>query len=584
MSIVNQIQSLFGASNKEITLRNFDKHAKRAIKMIDEGENVFITGKAGTGKTTLLRAILDRNAKKHKKNIAVLAPTGVAAENAGGMTLHNFLRLPMKPYLPDHTVLPTLYKLEPGMINVVQNLDTLIIDEISMVRCDMLDATDMILRHYRNSRKPFGGLQLVMFGDLYQLSPVVKPDEWAEMQKYYKYVYFFCSYVFKKMRYKVVELTKVYRQEDGYFVDLLNNIRVAEVRKQDLDDLDRRYEPNFNPGVYDDVVTLMTHVRMTDEWNDRMYNLLNRKEYEYTASARNWYGERFPADYHLKLKVGTRVMFLRNTDSYKNGTMGRVAKLTNDSIIVRKDDGTLVDVQKSKWEQLEYTVDQENKTIYTEVSGTYSQFPLKLAWAVSIHKSQGLTFDEVAIDAAKAFTFGQVYVALSRCRTLEGIHLLTRITYQKITADEVVTEYLKCIDEDGNVSLPEEFEPIKYEKTPLVLYIRRGRFEKIKNGELVNYKHAIDSDNKEKLFFHKNSVPCINKAFAHLQKEWSIYDTNGGHCPFVQRQYKKVTFKCSDMWQQLDAEIEGHTEIYINYDGAWAFRFRISKVSNIRYM
>lgn len=563
---------------------SFGPEAERAIELIEKGENIFITGKAGTGKTTLLKEILDRNKKHHNKNIIVLAPTGVAAENAGGMTMHNFLRIPLKPYLPEHTVLPTLYKLEPGTEEVVRNLDVLIIDEVSMVRCDMLDATDMILRHYRNSRKPFGGVQLIMFGDLYQLSPVVKAEEWEEMRNYYKFVYFFCSYVFKKMNYKVVELLHIYRQEDTYFKDLLNNIRVAEVNKKDLDNLDSRLDPNFNPGVYDDVVTLMTHVDMTNSWNNRMFSMLNTNEMTYDATANNWWGERFPAEYHLSLKVGARVMFLRNTDEYKNGTMGRVEHLYSDCIFVRKDNGELVNVKKAKWEQLEYIVDKKTRTIYTEVSGTFNQFPLKLAWAVSIHKSQGLTFDEVAIDASKSFTFGQVYVALSRCRTLEGIHLLSRIPYQKIMADEVVTEYLKCIDKYGNVKLPEEFEPIKYEQEPLVLYISQRPFENFKSGIKKNYHHSIDFDNKEKLFLHKKGKICVNKAFAHINKDWKYYDTNNGHCPFVKRQYKKVTFKCSALSQQFDAEIDGYTEIYINPDDYWAFRFRVTRISNIRPM
>ena len=218
--LINKDQAVFEDYNKQVGSGNVDgqnnytfgPEAEKAMKLMDEGNNLFITGKAGTGKTTLLQEILKRNQNAKKKNIVVLAPTGVAAENAGGMTMHHFLRIPMKPYLPDHTVLPTLYKLEPGTEEVVRNLDVLIIDEVSMVRCDQLDAIDMILKHYRKNRKPFGGVQLVMFGDLYQLSPVVKPEEWEEMKPYYKFVYFFCSYVFKKMQYKVVELMHIYRQ------------------------------------------------------------------------------------------------------------------------------------------------------------------------------------------------------------------------------------------------------------------------------------------------------------------------------------------------------------------------------------
>lgn len=598
--LINKYQPSFDEYNKKMEVDSikktsiskdnsgrytFEPEAERAMKLISEGENLFITGKAGTGKTTLLQEILKRNKNGAKKNIVVLAPTGVAAENAGGMTMHHFLRLPMKPYLPNHKVLPNLYKLEPGIEEVVRNLDVLIIDEISMVRCDQLDATDMILKHYRHNRKPFGGVQLVMFGDLYQLAPVVKLEEWEEMKDCYRFVYFFCSYVLKKMTYKMVELKHIYRQEDGYFKNLLNNIRIADVRKKDLNDLDRCFDPRFAPDVYDDVVTLMTHVKMTEDWNKNMFSKLSNKTYTYDATAHNWWGERMPAEYHLKLKVGSRVMFLRNTDQYKNGTMGRVVYLDCHTIRVQRDTGGYpVDVKMAKWEQLDYTVDKATKTIYTKVSGTFEQYPLKLAWAVSIHKSQGLTFNEVAIDAAKSFTFGQVYVALSRCRTLEGIHLLSRIPCQKIIADEVVTEYLKCIDDDGNVNLPERFEPIKYESQPLVLYVRRGRFYSIRDGELKTYKHCIDDSNAKKLFLHKNGKPCINKAFANEEKEWSIYDTNGGHCPFVKRQYKKVTFRCTDMNRQLDAEIQGYTEIYINADHVWAFKFKILNVKNLRYI
>lgn len=562
----------------------FDRYHKMALSCIAKGENLFITGKAGTGKTTLLREI--RNRFEGKKVVAVLAPTGVAAENANGYTMHSFLRLPLKPYLPQHKVLPNLYQLDDSAADVVRSIEILIIDEISMVRCDMLDATDMILRHYRKSRKPFGGVQLVMFGDLYQLCPVAKQDEWETLKEYYKLLYFFSCYAFKKLKYRVVELKNVYRQDDRDFINLLNDIRTAKVKLEDIQMLDGRYEPKYVPKVKDNVVTLMTHVRMTDDWNEMMFSKVRNKLRTYDGKARNWFGERFPVKYHLELKVGARVMFQRNDNTghqYVNGTLGWVKALHDEYIVVRKDNGELVNVEPAKWEQYKYYVDKKTKTIYTEVSGTYTQFPLKLAWAVSIHKSQGLTFEEVAIDAANSFTFGQVYVALSRCRTLEGIHLLSKIPSQKIIADNVVQQYMESIDMDGNVNLPEEFEPVKYEKGALELNVRRSVFCNIRDGIKKNYNHTIyDTDYAKKIFLHKDGKVCINKIFSSVKKEWSYWDINGGHCPFVVRQYKKAIFICHDMGQRLYADIDGSIEVYqtVDPDGddTWAFRFRIGKV------
>lgn len=552
----------------------FDKQAEKAIKFVDDGESLFITGKAGTGKTTLLKEILRRNEVGSQKNVVILAPTGVAAENAGGMTMHHFFQLPMKPYLPKHKVQPNLYKLKSDIVDVVRSLDLLIIDEISMVRCDMLDAMDDILRHYRKNEKPFGGIQVVMFGDLYQLSPVIRNNEWGEMKEYYQYAYFFCSHALIGMKYKVVELDKVYRQENNCFIDLLNKVRLADISKVDLAELNRRYQPGFSPNVHDDVVTLMTHNKRSNKWNQKMFSLLEGKVVEYKASANDWYGGQYPVAYHLELKVGARVMFLRNTELYKNGTMGRVFSLEDDSIFVRKDDGNIVQVSKAVWKQLKYIVDKKEKTIKIIESGTYIQYPLKLAWAVSIHKSQGLTFDEVAIDASKAFAPGQVYVALSRCRTFEGIHLLSRISNKKILVDDVVKEFQHKIDENGNVLLEEISEPIRQEV--LVLNISRRKFLKLESGEMTAYKHSIDTTNAEQIFLHEKGQICINAVFRNMKRNWSLNDTNDGQCPFILRKYTKVIFRCTDLNKELESNIEG-LEIYLNSENHWAFKFRITE-------
>ena len=559
----------------------YDKDKQHALNLVNDGENLFITGKAGTGKTWLLDIIRERFTGK--KVIAVLAPTGIAAENAKGFTMHSFLRLPIKPYLPEHKTNPGLYQLDGSVESIIKRLDVLIIDEISMVRCDMLDATDMILRKKKKNRKPFGGVQLIMMGDLYQLCPVVKSEEWDTLKKYYQSPYFFSCYALKKLKYKVVELTKIYRQNECKFINMLNNIRTADVGLNDISILDSHIEPNYVPKVKDDVVTLMTHKWMTDEWNDTMFAKLKTKVWYYEGKySKGWYGERPPVKKDLFLKVGSRVMFIRNDNDggqYKNGTMGRVTKLGYDHIEVLKDDGKTVNVEKAIWYQYDYFVDEKTKTIYTEERARYTQFPLKLAWAVSIHKSQGLTFNEVVIDASKSFTFGQVYVALSRCRTLEGIHLLTQIPIQKIMADPIVKSYMASIDEEGNIKLPKKFEPIKYEKKPMVINVARDKFWRIFDGEIKNFNRGIDDQIADQLFIWEKGKLVVDEPFKSIKKDWHYWDSYEGHCPFIQRNYKNIRFESSTENMYFICEIDSKIEVRMNKSNKWSIRFHISKVN-----
>lgn len=554
----------------------------QALSEVRSGVSLFITGEAGTGKTHLLHRIYDELVKK-KNVVAILAPTGIAAENANGFTMHNFLRLPLKPYLPEHKTNPGLYQLSESVERIVNVLDVLIIDEISMVRCDMLDATDMILRHYRRSRKPFGGVQVIMLGDLYQLCPIAKPDEEKTLRKYYGSMYFFSSYALKKLKYKVVRLNTIHRQDEREFINILNNVRIADVNISDLNILDGRVEPDFSPNVNENIVTLMTHNRMTDSWNDTMFDKLKSKPRTFDGKiSGNWFGEHLPAKYHLILKEGARVMFLRNDNEhgfYKNGTMGWVKAMYSDFIVVTKDNGEDVNVEKATWEQLDYYVDEKTKTILSFPVGRYTQFPLKLAWAVSIHKSQGLTFDEVAINAAKTFTFGQVYVALSRCRTLAGIHLLSPIPYHRIKADPIVKHYMECINEDGYVKLPRIFEPIKYEKGCLHINISDKKFDRIYFDEVKNYKHSVDSEYyATQLFQYKNGKICVEPIYESLKEEWHYTDLNNGSLPFIKRHYKKASFECSTTGLRFKAEIEGDIEYKVSTNGLWSFSFRIGKL------
>ncbi len=557
-----------------------DEYQEKALACAMNGENLFITGKAGTGKTTLLRRIKEENLGK--KVVAVLAPTGVAAENAGGYTMHSFLQLPLKPYLPEHKVRPNLYQLDVNQANVIRNIDMLIIDEISMVRCDMLDATDDILRHYRNSSKPFGGVQLVMFGDLFQLCPVAISDEKDTLDDYYESLYFFSCYALRKLKYRVIELETIHRQDNRDFIQILNKVRVANIDYTDIKELDKRVEPDFKPEVTDTVVTLMTHIRKTDEWNLEMFEKLDTKAREYKGRISNKFFERFPVPYRLELKIGARVMFLRNdneNNQYQNGTLGWVRSMSDDVIYVEADNGENVALTRARWDQLKFFVNKKTKTIYSEIVGSYYQFPLKLAWAVSIHKSQGLTFDEVAIDAAKSFTFGQVYVALSRCRTLEGIHLLTKIPAQKIIADDIVQQYMACVGKDGRVHMPKSFERDDYEKEPLRLGVKANKLDSIVSGTTKRYARFIhDEQDARMIFKYENGKICVNKTFASLKKDWKYTDTNNGDCPFIVRKYKEVLFYNTTFSEEVIMKMTTGIDITLDKTTKqWKFEFRFSE-------
>lgn len=564
----------------------FDKHSKEALRLIDEGKNLFITGKAGTGKTTLLGEVVKRLNEKRAISV-VLAPTGVAAENADGVTMHSFLRLPLTPFIPHHRY-SNLYSLDVHAIEVVKKLDVIIIDEISMVRCDMLDAADMILRHYRHNRKPFGGVQLIMFGDLYQLMPVTKEEDWNVLKNHYRYrsCYFFCSEVLQKMDYYVVSLEKVYRQKDRRFISLLNNIRLGVIKAKDIDFLNTRYAPDFDTPNSDSVVMLKVKNKQTDNYNEDQLDKLKGAEKVYWAFEDNWRPEKYPTSFKLIIKKGARVMFVKNDTNkqYVNGTMGYVVGFGDNYIEVKKDGSNRsIYVERQTWDRLSYKINKKTKTVETEVIGSFKQFPLKLAWAVTVHKSQGLTFDEVAVDAAKSFTYGQVYVALSRCRTMEGLHLISKIPSQKIKADPLVKAYLDSISEDGKALPIKDIEDDdEYETNSLVLWISERKYWNIKDGVAHKYSHSVeDSKYAEKIFKTKNGELLINETFKGTRKKYSLFDMNGGNCPFIPRKYKTVTFN-NEWYQPLKVEIVNDIEIRQGKDSydddTWIFEIRLGDI------
>ena len=407
--------------------------AERYIQ--ETGISVFLTGKAGTGKTTFLKHIVAGCSKR----LAVVAPTGVAAVNAGGVTIHSFFQLPLCPYLPDVKELVTEYQmpeknrsLRKDRVKILRTLELLIIDEISMVRADILDAIDATLKRYRKNDRPFGGVQLLMIGDVQQLPPVVTESEKPFMDQVYPSPFFFNSRAFRKLGYIVIELNKIHRQRDAEFTSMLNDIRTGNPSDQTLERLNRRLDPGFDPPSGEYWIRLTTHNHQADSINREKMDALKGKSMIFKAEIDGNYPESaYPAETELRLKKGAQVMFTRNDTSgnsmYFNGKIGTVTSL-DPEIIVTDENGNEIIVNREKWDNVRYEINPETQEIQAVNDGSFTQYPLRAAWAITIHKSQGLTFDRVVIDAGKAFSFGQVYVALSRCRSLDGIVLTTPIT------------------------------------------------------------------------------------------------------------------------------------------------------------
>ena len=416
------------------------------------GVNVFLTGKAGTGKTTFLRELKRRSPKR----MIVVAPTGVAAINAGGVTIHSFFQLPFGPYVPGVTEvvgqgdkLHYTHKFNREKINIIKTIDLLVIDEISMVRADLLDAVDDILRRYRSKNEPFGGVQLLLIGDLQQLAPVVKEDEWALLKQHYASAFFFHSKALAATRYVMIELKHVYRQQDREFVDLLNRVRENRVDTAVLGMLNRRYIPDFKPSDEEGYITLTTHNHQAQRINDVKMAELSTRAYSFKAEVKdNFPTYSYPTEETLVLKQGAQVMFVKNDSSpekrYYNGKIGKITAINDRSIeVVGKEDGLKIQVTPEEWTNTRYTLDEETREITETVEGTFKQYPLKTAWAITIHKSQGLTFERAIVDANAAFAHGQVYVALSRCKTFEGLVLSSPVTMSSLVSDGAIDEFVR---------------------------------------------------------------------------------------------------------------------------------------------
>jgi hypothetical protein len=492
-------------------------------------QNVFLTGKAGTGKTTLLKYIRSHTYKQ----MAVCAPTGVAAINAGGSTIHSFFQFPFTPFLPvvrdngeidaSSLSLPKL-KYNNQRLSIFRNLELLVIDEISMVRADLLDQIDISLRQTRKKyHLPFGGVQLLLIGDMHQLPPVARAEEWRLLQEHYRSPYFFDSYVIRRFPPVYIGLTKVYRQSDQAFIDLLNKVRHNELDPEAHAILNARYRINLSRQEYSENITLTTHNRKADEINDSNLKALPAKLHTYKAVVRDLFPEKsYPAAELLQLKVGARVMFLKNNaeKNYYNGKIGIVTETGKDHITVKcQEDREVIRVSPEAWTNISYKVEKTTKHINEEVLGSFVQIPLRLAWAITIHKSQGLTFDKVIIDAAEAFSAGQVYVALSRCRSLEGLTLSSPIGKDSLRNDSQILDF--AAGHPGEKELGRILSSARSGYTRTVIYdlfdfTAQGESRKELAALLVVYGTRLDGAAKkwlEELFARLDEIQGVDTRF-----------------------------------------------------------------------
>ena len=423
-----------------------------ALQFIEKTDrNLFITGKAGTGKTTFLHKIKSESLKR----MVIVAPTGVAAINAKGVTIHSFFQMPFGPILPNQIANTNQQrKFSKTKIDIIKSLDLVVIDEISMVRADLLDAIDQVMRRYKNRNKVFGGAQILMIGDLQQLAPVVKPNEWSLLQSHYETVYFFSAKAYQEANVVSIELKHIYRQKNENFIKILNEIRTNTLSDASAQILNKNYNPSFSPTKEEGYITLTTHNNRANLINDSELNKLKIKSAFFNAEISGKFSENaYPNAERLELKVGAQVMFLKNDSStdkrYYNGKIGIITAISKETVTVQcPNEPDEIVAEKETWSNINYSINEETKAIKEEMIGAFSQIPLRLAWAITIHKSQGLTFEKAIIDAEASFAHGQTYVALSRCTSLEGLVLKTPITSSAIINDSTVSVFNVSVEEN----------------------------------------------------------------------------------------------------------------------------------------
>lgn len=546
--------------------------------ILETGVHVFLTGKAGTGKTTLLKEILDQTSKR----AVVIAPTGVAAINAGGVTIHSLFQFPLTSFIPSNDFCDPQYftnrsglakhqKLKKDRRTLLVELELLIIDEISMVRADLLDAIDYTLRRIRKNPSPFGGVQLLCIGDLFQLAPVVRESQWNTLKTYYESPFFFDAVSWKAADQVTLELEKVYRQDDEIFISLLNRVRHGETNEKDIALLNKQYDENPKASQ---CITLTTHNRKADKINLEEISKLKTPAFSLKAHVDGNFSENaYPVPNEIILKKGAQVMFIRNHSEglYFNGKIGVVKEKVGDLLkITFEDENKSVLVGVEEWKNIRYAVNKKTKEVTQEEMGSFKQYPVKLAWAVTVHKSQGLTFDQLIVDLESTFAPGQLYVALSRCRSLEGLKLSSKISQRNIIVDHRIQKYFSqnISKQDLNRKLQtaktthqfnklltafefgkllahiESWEDAVAEQNQIdqMVIFKLAKELKLKINDIIRTGRAFQSE--------------LKKAFNQPQAEKEIFQH------IVKRAEKAIVYFTNEIHKQIVSNLESHIDHY----------------------
>ena len=510
--------------------------------------HIFLTGKAGTGKTTFLRNL----AANTYKRMVIVAPTGVAAINAGGVTIHSFFQLPFGPIVPDGQSLSLVSnKISKTKLKIMRSLDLLVIDEISMVRADLLDAVDAVLRKVRRSSDAFGGVQLLMIGDIQQPAPVARQNEWELLQPYYKSVYFFDSHVLRNNPYICVELNHIYRQNDEDFIGILNQVRNNKLDKKNADLLNQRFIPDFNPKDKDGYITLTTHNSQADEINEQKLKEIKSKTLTFEAEINGIFPENaYPTKEVLELKVGAQVMFVKNDPSpakeYYNGRIGKIISYNKDEGLVVQCDNDIINVTPVQWQNFEYTLNEKTNEIEEKEIGSFTQIPLRTAWAITIHKSQGLTFDKVILNAEMAFTHGQVYVALSRCTSLKGLVLKSKIQNNVLFNDNTINAFvdrIPSLEPDKERLAREEYKFVHHTIIDLFsfaeLETQMNKLTKVlRENDNIFDKDAVNQVTEKRRLFREEIIDVATRFARQVD---SIFANPNADFDFLQERIKKAS-------------------------------------------